>query len=165
MQITRATDYAVRAMVHLALTPVSMRIPGPALAHAIDAPESFVSKVLQQLVQMGLVTSFRGAHGGFQLARGAEEISLLQVVEAVEGPTQINLCVPAGPNCDRKAWCGVHPVWVEAQTALTSVLSKASIAELARNSKSSLATLHATRKDKDKDKDKRNSIQPGRLGE
>jgi Rrf2 family protein len=142
MQITRATDYAVRVTIHLATIPASKRVPGPVLARAIDAPESFVSKVLQQLVQSGLVTSQRGMRGGFQLARRAADISLLAVVEAVEGPTKINLCVPQGQNCSREDWCGAHPVWAEAQGALVKVLDKASIAQLAHNSLSNLGKLH-----------------------
>ena len=142
MQIIRATDYAVRAVVQLAITPASLKVPGPTLARTIGAPESFVSKVLQQLVQAELLTSYRGARGGFQLSRPAEQISLLEVVEAIEGPTRINLCTLEGPNCERKAWCGAHPVWTEAQTALTSVLRKASIADLARATDPNAAQLH-----------------------
>jgi Rrf2 family protein len=142
MQITRASDYAVRLTIHLATTPGSARVHGRALACAIDGPESFVSKVLQQLVQAAVVTSQRGTRGGFQLARRAEDISLLEVVEAIEGQTEINLCVPQGPNCSRKQWCGAHPVWVEAQEALVKVLANASIAQLARDSISNLGKLH-----------------------
>lgn len=142
MQITRATDYAVRVTIHLATVSAGARVPGPALARAIGAPESFVSKVLQQLVQAGLVTSQRGMGGGFKLARRAEDLSLLQVVEAIEGATQLNLCLPQGPNCNRKEWCGAHPVWAEAQAALVRVLGKASVAQLARDSMSNLAKLH-----------------------
>jgi Rrf2 family protein len=142
MQITRATDYAVRATIHLATIPVLVRVPGPDLARAIGAPESFVSKVLQQLVQAGLVSSQRGMRGGFQLARRAANISLLEVVEAIEGPTQLNLCLPPESDCSRKDWCGAHPVWAEAQEALVKVLGEASIAELARASNSNLAKLH-----------------------
>jgi Rrf2 family protein len=141
MQITRATDYAVRATIHLGMLPTLVRVPGPALARAIGAPESFVSKVLQQLVQAGLVSSQRGMRGGFQLARRAADISLLEVVEAVEGPTQLNLCLPPEPDCSRKEWCGAHPVWAEAQEALVRVLGEASIAQLARASNSNLARL------------------------
>jgi len=142
MQITRATDYAVRITIYLATVPILARIHGSALARTIDAPESFVSKVLQQLVQAGLVNSQRGMRGGFQLARRAAEISLLDVVEAIEGPTQLNQCIPQGPNCNRKDWCGAHTVWVEAQEALVKVLGKASMASLARDSISNRAKLH-----------------------
>lgn len=132
MQITRATDYAVRITIHLAGSTPSGRVQGRALARAIGAPESFVSKVLQQLVQAGLVISQRGTRGGFQLARQAADISLLDVVEAIEGPMQVNVCIPAGSNCSRKDSCGAHPVWLEAQQALVKVLSIASVAQLAR---------------------------------
>lgn len=142
MQINRATDYAVRIAIHLAAVPLSIKVPGSALAQAIGAPESFVSKVLQQMAQAGLVTSHRGMRGGFHLARPATQISLLEIVEAIEGPTQLNLCVPQGPNCDRKAWCGAHRVWAEAEAALVKVLRKASVGELARESRSNLARLH-----------------------
>jgi len=142
MQINRATDYAVRVTVHLATVPTSVRVSGPALARAIGAPESFVAKILQQLVQADLVTSKRGMRGGFQLARRAADISLLEVMEAIEGPTQLNLCLPPVPDCDRREWCGAHPVWAEAQAALVKVLGKASIAQLARDSTSNLAKLH-----------------------
>jgi len=145
MQITRATDYAVRVAIHLATVPASKMVPGSVLAHAIGAPESFVSKVLQQLVQARLVTSQRGMRGGFRLARRAADMSLLEVVEAIEGPTQLNLCLPQGPNCNRKEWCAAHPVWAEAQAALVKVLGKASIAQLARDSISNQAKLHHVR--------------------
>ncbi|MFZ0478672.1 MAG: Rrf2 family transcriptional regulator [Terriglobales bacterium] len=134
MQLTRATDYAVRIMIHLAILPEATRLAAPELARGINAPESFVSKILQQLVQHGLVTSYRGAGGGFQLAIPPEEISLLHVVEMMEGPLQINLCLPGESSCCRKSWCGAHPVWNRAQDALKQMLASASIAQLARDS-------------------------------
>ncbi|MGA3090520.1 MAG: Rrf2 family transcriptional regulator [Terriglobales bacterium] len=142
MQINRATDYAIRATIYLATVPALAKVPGPVLASVTEAPESFVSKVLQKLVQARLVSSQRGMGGGFQLARRASDISLLEVVEAVEGPTQLNLCVPQGSNCARKDWCGAHPVWLQAQEALVNVLGRVSIAQLARDSVSRMAKLH-----------------------
>ncbi len=139
MQITRATDYAVRIMIHLASLPEETRLAAPELARGIQAPESFVSKVLQQLVQRGMVTSHRGAGGGFQLAVAPENVSLLDVVEMVEGPLQINLCLAGEASCDFSSWCGAHPIWNEAQTALKKVLASASIARLARDSMANLA--------------------------
>lgn len=139
MQITRAADYAVRVAVHLATVPATTPVPGPVLARAVEAPQSFMSKLLQQLVQAGVLNSRRGVRGGFQLARAAANISLLEVVEAIEGPTQLNACIPEGPNCSRKQWCGAHPVFVQAQAALVTVLKEASIAQLARDSLSQMA--------------------------
>jgi len=131
MQITRATDYAVRIMVYLAMQPHERKVPLSELADAGEAPESFASKVLQRLALCGLVNSSRGRRGGFQLARRAETTSLLQVVEAMEGPLQINLCLSGEQTCDRKSWCAVHPIWARAQQAMLSVLRSASIADLA----------------------------------
>jgi Rrf2 family protein len=139
MQITRATDYAVRIMIHLAALPEDTRVAAPELARGIQAPEAFVSKVLQQLVQRGMVTSHRGSGGGFQLAVVPESVSLLDVVEMVEGPLQINLCLAGEASCDRSSWCGAHPIWNEAQAALKNVLASASIARLARESMANLA--------------------------
>jgi len=139
MQITRATDYAVRILIYLAASPGDARVAASEVARGIEAPESFVSKVLQQLVMRGMVTSRRGAGGGFQLAIEPEKVSLLEVVEMVEGPLQINLCLPGEATCDRKSWCGAHPIWAEAQDALKRVLASATIAQLARESLANLA--------------------------
>jgi Rrf2 family protein len=144
MQITRATDYAVRIMIYLAALQSETRVAAPELARGIEAPESFVSKILQQLVQRGMVTSHRGAGGGFQLAVRPETISLLDIVEMVEGPLQINLCLPGEATCDRKSWCGAHPIWSEAQNALKSVLASASIARLAKDSLTNFSKMSAS---------------------
>jgi|ERR1019366_4337097 Rrf2 family protein len=135
MQITRAADYAVRVMVHMASLPPATRVQRHALAQFSDAPESFLSKVLQGLVASGLLISHRGAGGGFQLAVPAAAVSLLDVVEAVDGPVQLNLCVGHDPSCERQTHCVVHPVWEEAQAALVKVLSGISMARLGRESK------------------------------
>ncbi len=141
MQITRATDYAVRVMTHLATLPEGARVPVAELARAGGAPESFVSKVLQQLVRCGMVTSLRGMGGGFQLAVRPEQVTLLEVVEGVEGPLQINLCLPGIQSCDRKSWCGAHPIWEEAQAALKRTLASATIAHLAHDSMHNLSKI------------------------
>ncbi len=146
MQITRATDYAVRVMAHLATLPEGARVPVSELARAGGAPESFVSKVLQQLVRCGMVTSLRGMGGGFQLAVRPDQVTLLELVEAVEGPLQINLCLPGKQSCDRKSWCGAHPIWREAQAALKKTLASATIAGLARDSINSLSKEYSRRR-------------------
>jgi len=132
VQITRAADYAVRVTIHLATLPPGVKAQRAELAAATGAPSSFLSKVLQRLVQTGLVFSSRGATGGFQLAWGKKDLTVLDVVEAIEGRTQLNLCLSDGPTCDRKTWCPGHPVWREAQNALLQVLGGALIANLAK---------------------------------
>jgi Rrf2 family protein len=131
MQLTRAADYGVRVMIHLAMLPPGSRSTGAALALAGDIPPQFVLKVLQALARARLIESHRGTGGGFALALDPERITMLDVIEAIEGPTGLNLCL--GPNscCDRRTWCPAHRVWVEAQAALTGVLRRATIASLA----------------------------------
>ncbi len=141
MQITRATDYAVRVMIHMTTLPPRTRIAVPEVARGIQAPESFVSKILQQLVQQGMVASYRGSGGGFELAVDPNNVTLLQIVEMVEGPLQINVCLSDENGCERKSWCGAHPVWNEAQAALRSVLAGVTIARLARDSEANLARV------------------------
>ena len=132
MQLTRAADYATRVMVHLAGMPAGSRASLPELAAAVEVPEHFLSKVLQALGRNGLIQSQRGACGGFVLSADPERVSLLDVVEAIEGPIRLNLCFGPGDGCTRKSRCPVHLVWTDAQAALIGVLRAASIAHLAR---------------------------------
>src|SRR5665213_2065191 len=129
MQLTRAADYAVRVVIHLA-THTEGRVLLPELAAATDAPESFLSKVLQALSRGGLISSRRGQSGGFQISQGGREASMLQVIEAIDGPICLNVCLISGKSCQRKAHCPAHPVWAQAQMAMVEVLSRAMVAEL-----------------------------------
>jgi len=131
MQLTRAADYAIRVMVHLAGLPPETRASRTQLAQAAECPEQFLSKVLQNLTRAGLVISHRGNTGGFELPRARRDASLLEVVEAIEGPIRLNECV-AADRCERQRTCTASGVWVEAQTALTAVLEKARISALAQ---------------------------------
>ena len=132
MQLTRAADYGVRVMIHLASLGPGRRTSLPEMVEAVEVPEHFLSKVLQMLCRSGLIQSHRGANGGFELAADAKTVSLLDVVEALEGPIQLNVCLGEYGTCGRKSWCPAHQVWVEAQEALVGVLRRASIADLAR---------------------------------
>jgi Rrf2 family protein len=132
MQLTRAADYAVRLVIHLATLPPGARTSRVELAEAGEIPEHFVGKILQTLNRAGLIASHRGVGGGYALAAAPEKVSILDIVEAVEGPTQLNVCVQPGMSCTRKAWCPAHTVWVEAQEAMTRVLRNATVAKLVK---------------------------------
>jgi Rrf2 family protein len=107
---------------------------------ATGVQESFLSKILQRLVHQGLLVSQRGSGGGFVLNRAPDQITLLDVVEAIEGPTQLNHCVGESGHCSRKEWCGVHPTWERAQRTLTLLLGGVSVAQLAEESARILAS-------------------------
>lgn len=131
MQLTRAADYGVRAMVHLAMLPAHERALLPALAAATEAPVSFLSKVLQALSRANLISSWRGKSGGFAILPRGRRASMREVIEAIDGPICLNVCLVKGKSCGRKSWCPAHPVWMRAQQAMLDVLSKAKITELA----------------------------------
>jgi len=131
MQVTRAADYAVRVMIHLAGLPPGTRASRSELAAEAGCPEQFLSKVLQNLTRAGLVISHRGNTGGFELSGSHRGASILEVVEAVEGPIRLNFCLTSDQGCTRQGWCPAHPVWAEAQSALAAVLRGATIDRLA----------------------------------
>jgi Rrf2 family protein len=136
MQLTRAADYGVRVMVHLANAPHDERLLLPALAEATHAPESFLSKVLQALTRGGLITSRRGQAGGFAISPRGMRANMREVIEAVDGPIRLNVCLAPGLSCERKHWCPAHPVWARAQRAMLDVLESATVAELAQEAAS-----------------------------
>jgi Rrf2 family protein len=109
--LTRAADYAVRVMIHMATLPEGTRVVRSALASATDVPDSFMSKVLQSLARKGMISSRRGIDGGFVLTVSPGNISLLEIVEAIDGPMQLNDCVANERTASarlvaRRTWCG-----------------------------------------------------------
>jgi Rrf2 family protein len=132
MQINRSTDYAVRVMIHLALLPPGERANREKLAGLAEVPAEFLGKVLQTLARAGLLLSRRGAEGGFELARAASRITMLDVVEALEGTLHLNECLTGENQCGRAWWCSAHDVWRDAQAAVRRVLAGVTIEQLAR---------------------------------
>lgn len=143
MQITRATDYAVRVMIHLAGLPPGSRVRQSQLSRATDVSGHFLSKVLQQLVRSRLIRSQRGSGGGFALAVAGTDVSLLDIVEAMEGPLRLNQCLQEGLSCERKSWCPAHQVWAEAQAAVVNVLGGASVASMAARAQTGSGELYS----------------------
>jgi Rrf2 family protein len=134
MQLTRAADYGVRVMVHLATLRTDERALLRALADVTDAPESFLSKVLQALSRAGLISSWRGKSGGFLILPRGRAASMLEVVEAIDGRIHLNVCLDPEKGCARRAHCPAHPVWVQAQHAMVQILARTVIADLASQS-------------------------------
>jgi Rrf2 family protein len=93
MQITRQADYAVRAVLHLARMGNTERAATSTVAKEQNIPPSFLAKIISQLSIAGLLHTSRGARGGVTLAREPKDITLLEVVEAIDGPIQLNECV------------------------------------------------------------------------
>jgi Rrf2 family protein len=137
MQITRQADYAVRAMVYLAQraqlakSETEKRAATGQIAKEKSIPPSFLAKIVSQLSVAGLLQTSRGARGGVSLAKPAEAISLLDVIEAIDGPILLNDCVGDALTCVYDDSCPLKPVWCDAQKMLVDHLSKANFAQFA----------------------------------
>lgn len=129
MQITRQADYAVRAMAYLAQLGPDKRAATGLIAQEKSIPPSFLAKIVSQLSVAGLLQTSRGARGGVSLAKPPEAISLLDVVEAIDGPILLNDCVSEGSSCNYNEDCPLKPVWCDAQKTLVDHLSKANFAQ------------------------------------
>jgi Rrf2 family protein len=113
MEITQQADYAVRAIFDLALLPDEARASCEEIARRQGIPVAFLTKICARLAAEGLVQSQRGVNGGVWLARPAQEITLLEVVEAIDGPITFNRCNRQPSECERSRTCPVHSVWAE----------------------------------------------------
>lgn len=131
MELTRKGEYAIRGIVYLAAQPVDRVCLLSDIAAAVDVPPTFLAKIFQQFSKIGLVRSYRGTGGGFLLGRIPEKITLLEVVEAVEGPIIPNRCVVGSGECARDASCTVHPVWKKVQKQVREVLEGVTLKDLA----------------------------------
>ena len=134
MQITRQADYAVRAILYLAQVENNERVATSSVAKNQKIPSSFLAKIIAQLSIAGLLDTLRGAHGGVRLAREPRNITLLEVVEAIDGPIQINVCVEAPGNCPLESTCSVRMVWCDVQNELVTRLRNTNFAQLISSS-------------------------------
>lgn len=131
IELTRRGDYAVRAMLALARVAPG-QVTGSALAMSTAVPSSLVPQVMGDLVRAGLVANRLGRRGGYRLARPAGRISLLEVIEAVEGDGRRRTCVLRGGPCRRDGPCDVHEAFFAAQDALFGSLAAVSLADVTR---------------------------------
>ena len=130
MQLTMTGEYAVRAMMHMSSLPFKATAQIADISRQWDIPENFLRKIVAQLSKSRLLRSQRGSGGGIALAQRADSITLLDVIEAVEGKMFLNKCLIGPDACSRSGHCAVHIVWCEAQQQLRQVLAKRSFAEL-----------------------------------
>jgi Rrf2 family protein len=129
MQITREADYAIRCVLYLS-EPQGEVIMVDKIAKAKKIPKSFLAKILQKLTKAGIVKSFRGVKGGFQLVKKPQAISLLDVIEAIDGPVAMNRCAIDKRMCSLSNECSVHPVWVELRKEVEARLRKTDFKKL-----------------------------------
>jgi Rrf2 family iron-sulfur cluster assembly transcriptional regulator len=130
MQITRAGEYAILGMLYLARQPANRHVMVEEISDAERIPKSFLAKIFQNLVKAGFVTSHRGAGGGFSLKRPASKITVLEILDCIEGPIHLQRCLEDAALCERKDNCPLCLLFREAQDHLTDVFSRTTLKDL-----------------------------------
>lgn len=124
MKLTMQGEYAIRAMLELSREyPSGKLISAKELASRQDIPPVFLTKIVSVLARAGLIVNQRGSRGGIRLVKYPSEIAIRDIVEAIEGPFKLNMCLGVTGACDRKPGCKVHRVWHRAQEAMLKELS------------------------------------------
>ncbi|GCE83175.1 SUF system Fe-S cluster assembly regulator [Komagataeibacter diospyri] len=127
LKLSKLTDYAVVALVRLGQKDEVTT--SPVLSRSTGIPEPTVAKVLKILATQGIVTSQRGARGGYRLARPLEEISIAAVIQAIDGPISLTTCVDGG-DCDARSTCGLGGQWDMVNAAIRNALSAITLADM-----------------------------------
>jgi Rrf2 family transcriptional regulator, nitric oxide-sensitive transcriptional repressor len=131
VEITRRTDYAIRMLMALARVPEGQSCSARELSLVQRVPHPLARGILSELARAGFVKTRRGSGGGVELARPAADISVLSVVECLEGPVSLGLCTTDADYCDLVDACVMHRVWEEAEDQLRDLLANRSLAYLA----------------------------------
>jgi len=139
--ITRATEYAIRAVLFLSKQPKGEIVLKKDICRTQQVTPAFLTKILQPLIKNGIVGSQRGVGGGFYLLKDAEDISLLDIVEAEEGQLFLNHCLVREGSCERDVFCPVHGAWKQVRDDFVATLKKYSFADLIRQEEENLSCL------------------------
>lgn len=131
LEITRQADYALRATVEVARMEYGERAPTATIAERQQIPLPFLAKIVSQLVVRGILEATRGASGGVSLARPADTITMLEVIEAIDGPITINRCTRDPSVCERSSSCPFCEIFTEAQQQLVEKLGGTTLQQLA----------------------------------
>jgi FeS assembly SUF system regulator len=144
LRISKLTDYGTVILAHLA-SNADRQLAAAEVAERTRIALPTVSKLLKTLQRAGLVTSTRGSHGGYQLARPASEITAVKILDALEGPFAITECSGEHSSCDLEASCRVGLVWQRLNGAIRKALADITLAQLAGIERSSATVVPMSR--------------------
>ena len=130
MRLTRAGEYAIRCALYLSFEGTGIVVSKKKIAECMDIPSQFLGKIAQQLARSGFIEIIQGAKGGYRLLFSPDQLSLLDVVEAVTGEIFLNDCVMRPDSCFRSPECPIHRVWEKARAQLRNTLREATFAKL-----------------------------------
>jgi len=142
MKFSTRVRYGLRAMLELAVSDGDRPVPLAQLAQKQNLSIKYLENLFHQLRDHQLVLSSRGPHGGYRLSRPAQEITVLEVAQALDGHLQLVECVGNPRFCDQFAHCLTFPLWTELSRVLEERMSQITLAQLARNDLSLPEVLH-----------------------
>ena len=129
-RLSKKTDYALLALQYLAGHGASGDVSARTIAERFEIPLELLAKILQQLARHGLISAHKGVHGGYQLARSPDEVSIADVIQAIEGLVTMTACSPVDERCDQFAACTVRdPLWRVRERVL-ALLRTVTVADL-----------------------------------
>jgi len=143
--VRRNTDYALRAMANLAEHYGNEAVSARELAQRGDIPYQLACKILQRLNKAGLVKSLMGAKGGFRLSKEPSKISVLQVIETIQGPVRLNRCLLSKDGCQRQRSCPVKPKLAKLQKSLSFDLDSITLDELTKKGRAKAKNVRRKR--------------------
>jgi len=132
MRLHRESEYGLRALVHLAKQPPDRIIPLSEIAAAQKLPQSFLAKIFQKFVQHSLLKSYRGVERGYTLAKSPKEITLREVLEAIEGPGLFEQCLFWNNRCADTNPCLLHEEWKKIKPGLIEMVEQTTLEDIAR---------------------------------
>ncbi|MGH7766176.1 MAG: RrF2 family transcriptional regulator [Candidatus Binatia bacterium] len=141
MQISRRVDYGLRSAIYLASQDPEKSCSVAEIAGQQEIPRKFLEKIIQSLIRGGLVKSKRGHDGGYTLARPPAEISFQDIIEALEGPIAVNVCLDQRMNCSHLPRCAMVGVWHEIQRRVMDVFVHTTLADLRKQPGTGVSSL------------------------
>ena len=144
LRLSKKADYALMAMKHLALKGGTSSTSAREIAEQYDIPIELMAKVLQRLVRLGLLVSTQGTRGGYMLGRPSTAISVVDVIEAIDGPFTVTACSTENSDCEQFSKCSIRdPLW-QIRERIAAALGTVTIAEIASESVSSRVPVSKT---------------------
>jgi len=132
MKITQEADYGLRVVLHLCKLGYGEKVESKVISEKEGIPLRFLLKLLRKLIQVDILRSYRGVNGGYAINKLPEEITLRDVIEAIDGPVCINRCViePNFCNLNRSGLCIIHTVMTKVQKNLNAELESINFGQL-----------------------------------
>ncbi len=137
MRLSRKSDYALRAVRHIANLPSGKLGSINSISEAESVPREFLAKILKDLTRSGILVSYQGVTGGYRLAQAPKDVSFLDVIEAIDGPLHLNLCTETKTcACDQFGTCQLQGFWQKQESTFKKALERENFAKYRKKGRS-----------------------------